>query len=224
MKSQGTCKVGSYCTAHMTVRENQSGQVYVEYNSTHINHDIELAHLTVPEDVRLEVASKLQQGVKMDRILDDIRNSVGLSMERKHLVSKQDIHNIQRQYNISGVKRHANDHISLQAWIEDCKMMEYNPIVIFKQQGEEQDENVDDMSKNDFLIGIQTEFQRDMMVKFGNNIDTTHGTNMYDFNLLTLMVMDEFGEGLPVLWAICNRKIAQHYFNSSNNFMTELDH
>ena len=42
--------------------------------STHINHSIEPAHLMLPEDVRLEVASKLQQGVEMERILDDIRN------------------------------------------------------------------------------------------------------------------------------------------------------
>ena len=60
MKSQGTCKVGSYSTAHMT-EKIKLGKYNVEYNSTHINHYIELAHSTVPEDVRLEVASKLQQ-------------------------------------------------------------------------------------------------------------------------------------------------------------------
>ena len=44
-------------------------------------------------------------------------------------------------------------------------------IVIFKQQGEKQDENVDHMSINDFLLGIRTDFQRDIMVKFGSNIN-----------------------------------------------------
>ena len=29
---------------------------------------------------------------------------------------------------------------------------------------------------------------------------------MYDFNLVTVMVVDEFGEGLPVLWGISNRE------------------
>ena len=67
----------------MTVRQNEAGLVYVEYNSTHINHSIELAPLMLPEGIRLEVASKLQQGVKMERILDDIRDTVGKTMERK---------------------------------------------------------------------------------------------------------------------------------------------
>ena len=72
---------------------------YVEYNSTHINHGIELAHLTLPaESVRLKVASKLQQGVKMDLILDDIRNSVGRTMERKHLMSRHSQHAVAIQY------------------------------------------------------------------------------------------------------------------------------
>ena len=31
-------------------------------------------------------------------------------------------------------------------------------------------------------------------------------TNMYDFNLITLLVVDEFGEGIPVAWAISNRE------------------
>ena len=37
-----------------------------------------------------------------------------------------------------------------------------------------------------------------MLIKFGNNtvcIDATHGTDMYDFHLITLLVIDEYGEG-----------------------------
>ena len=36
--------------------------------------------------------------------------------------------------------------------------MDYNPIVVFKQQGQEQDNEMDDMGENEFLLGIQTEF------------------------------------------------------------------
>ena len=28
----------------------------------------------------------------------------------------------------------------------------------------------------------------------------THGTNSYDFNLVTVLVVDEFGEGYPIAW------------------------
>ena len=45
----------------------------------------------LPEDIRLEVASKLQQGVEMEEILDDI---ISKTMKGKNLILKQDIHNI----------------------------------------------------------------------------------------------------------------------------------
>ena len=37
-------------------------------------------------------------------------------------------------------------------------------------------------------------------------VDSTHGTNMYDFLLITILVLDEFGEGLPIAWAISNKE------------------
>ena len=33
----------------------------------------------------------------------------------------------------------------------------------------------------------------------------THGTNSYDFNVTTILVVDEFGEGYPTAWCISNR-------------------
>lgn len=37
-------------------------------------------------------------------------------------------------------------------------------------------------------------------------IDSTDGTNLYGFLLITIMVVDEHGEGLPVAWAISNKE------------------
>ena len=36
-------------------------------------------------------------------------------------------------------------------------------------------------------------------------MDDTHGTNTYDFSLITVLIVDEFGEGCPVAWCLCNR-------------------
>ena len=33
-------------------------------------------------------------------------------------------------------------------------------------------------------------------------MDSTHGTNVYDFHLITILVLDDFGEGVPVGWMI----------------------
>ena len=69
----------------------------------------------------------------------------------------------------------------------------YNPVLLHKVQGEESCIEMENLRKEDMLV-IQTEFQRDMMVKFGNNIvclDATHGTTMYDFLLITAIIVDE---------------------------------
>ena len=154
------------------------------------------------------MASKLQQGVTINRILDDIRDSVDQNMKREHLITQQDVTNIQRQYNIQGIQHHPNDHSSIQAWVEELQAQKYNSVLLFKQ-GQQQDEDMDNIGKNDFILGIQTEFQRDMMCHFGSNvicIDATHGTNIYDFYLVSLMTVDDYGEGVPEAWAITNKE------------------
>ena len=37
-------------------------------------------------------------------------------------------------------------------------------------------------------------------------VDATHSTNMYDFLLITVLVIDIFGEGAPAAWAISNKE------------------
>ncbi len=65
----------------------------------------------------------------------------------------------------------------------------------------DQGDELDNLAKQDFLLGLQTEFQKDAMQRYGNNVimmDATHSTTQYDFLLITIFVIDEFGAGLPV--------------------------
>ncbi len=129
----------------------------------------------------------------------------------KHLLCRQDVHNIRNQYNLEGVKLHGDDHTSVLLWVEALKDNVQNVVLVFKQQGEEQPSDLNDLSKDDFVIAIQTAFQRDMLVQFGTEticMDSTHGTNMYDFHLISILVLDDFGEGVPVCWIISNREDA----------------
>ena len=42
-------------------------------------------------------------------------------MERLHLLTKKDILNIERAFNMRGEQRHPNDAMSVQAWVEEMK-------------------------------------------------------------------------------------------------------
>lgn len=81
----------------------------------------------------------------------------------------------------------------------------YNP---HKVQGEEPWPKLNHLCKEDLLL-----FQKDMTVKFGCNIicfDATHGTTMYDFLLITILVIDEHGEIVPVAWVLSNKEDKIH--------------
>ena len=94
-KSQGTSKIGERCIAHIKAIEDiTSGEVSVEYCSTHHNHDINLGHLRIQHDTRMKIVAQLQQGLAMSRIMDNIRGYTGCGITREHLITKQDIHNI----------------------------------------------------------------------------------------------------------------------------------
>ena len=97
MKGQGSCKVGEMCTAHIkAIKDLDSGEMNVRYCSTHHNHTVTMGHLRMKESTRLKIAAQLQQGVSIQRIMDDVTAG---GITREHLLTKQDIHNIKLQYN-----------------------------------------------------------------------------------------------------------------------------
>ena len=219
LKTQGSAKINNQCSAHMKVTENFHKQyITVKYCSAHYNHDTKFAYLRMPERTRLDIASKLQKGVTTERILDDIRQELEGGLGREHLINRQDIRNIRLQYNIEGIHKHSNDLSSVAAWVTEIKNCDHTSVLAFKAQGLEQPNTMDNLSNDDFILCIQTPFQRDMFLKFGNDticIDSTHGTNMYDFYLVTVLVIDEYGEGIQVAWMISNREDKWHstYFS-----------
>ena len=88
----------------------------------------------------------------MDRVMDDIRNATIKQMNRQHLITKHDLHNIKAQFNIDGIVKHKNDLFGVRAWVKELREMKYNPVIVFKKQGEEPQEDLDNMSMKDFLI------------------------------------------------------------------------
>ena len=100
-KGQGSCKLGERCIAHVkAIKDVDTGEVIVHYCSTHHNHEVSMGHLRMPEATRMKIAAQLQQGVTIQRIMDDVRDSISSGITREHLVTKQDIHNIKNQFKL----------------------------------------------------------------------------------------------------------------------------
>ena len=186
------------------IDDSNSNEVSVEYCSTHTGHSQQLAHLPIPLTIKNEISAKLHGGVGMDRILDDIRDNIDEQkiLSREHLINKQDISNIKMKLNLENVVKDKNDLISTNAWVQEMKEMPYNPVLLYKSQGEE-------VEDSNFILALQTEFQKLALQKHGMKVvmmDATHGVSQYGFLLISILVIDDHGEGLPVAWAISNRE------------------
>ena len=83
-----------------------------------------------------------------------------------------------------------------------------NVVLYYKPQGA--DDGKTGLKREDLLIVLQTPIQAKMFKKFAEGkvvcVDATQGTNAYEFKLITLLVVDEHGEGFPVAWCIANRE------------------
>ena len=65
-----------------------------------------MEHIRFTKRQRHEIAAKLASGVKRERIIDEIRDNVGMDFRKLHLLDRKDIGNIGNAYNIDAVKRH----------------------------------------------------------------------------------------------------------------------
>ncbi len=209
MKSQGTSKLNNYCTASMTVTKTGK-KLCVEYCKTHHGHTFQLGHLRMAEKDRKDIAMKLHQGISFYHILNEVRMSVGSKFDRIHLLTNKDISNIEKAFGIQSAQRHNDDATSVYLLVKEMEQnTQYNPILLYKQQSATPQGKFVKLYSNDFILVLQTELQAEMLQKFGPQIiciDDTHGTNGYNFTLVTIMVVDEFGEGFPVAWCFSNRQ------------------
>lgn len=207
MKWSQTYKTSKLCPAGMTMT-NIDGHIKVEFRRTHVGHALNMKFLHLSKEERDELAGIIKSGVPFDRILDDIRKSVTMteSVNRFHAVDKRDLHNIKRDYDLDRDIVHKNDAFSTEMWVQEQMLLEEkSPVIYFKMQGCEKEGS---LLKEDFMIVIMTPYQKDVLVKYATDricVDSTHGTTSHDFQLTTLLTIDEYGAGCPVAFCLSNR-------------------
>lgn len=208
LKTQGSVKINSFCPSRIVKKCFSNGTCTIEYTGTHIGHKNELKHLSLTLTEREELAKKIAMKIPFDDILDQIRDSIyDNSLQRIHLLNRKDLYNIETAYNLqSKAVRHKSDAVSVDAWVREMEE-EGNCVLFYKPQGVYL-ENRQSLKQEDFFLIIMTDAQMDMLKKYGSDcvcLDGTHGLNSYDFELNTLLVLDELREGFPCAFLISNR-------------------
>ena len=99
-------------------------------------HEKEIQHIWPSSEKRRQIAAQINEGVSVDRILEDIREeTLEEDIKRHQIVVKKDLDNIKRSFGLSDFKKHENDQESVRAWIEEWKNSNSNPILFHKFQG-----------------------------------------------------------------------------------------
>ena len=210
-KSQGSSKIGTRCTAFLTARKDLvNGSVSIQYCPYHIGHSLKLCHLRLSKDLKTQVAGKLAQGLEPQQILDDLRATM-TDVNRDSLVTKKDITNIRKQFKLSGLQKRSDEAAGTDSWVEELSKEADNPVVFYKPEGGAHPL----LGDEDFLVCVQTAFQKNMMVKHALKVICIDSRRMVlsqgDVVLTTLLVIDEFEEALPVAWAVSNREDSEMF-------------
>ncbi|XP_065666935.1 uncharacterized protein LOC124808867 [Hydra vulgaris] len=205
IQSSGTRKIEKNCTATIKVFKKLNGIVTARVCYSHYGHRNKVQHIFLTSTQKKVIAGKLHIGISKARILDEIRDEMGCFYSRLHLTQRKDLNNLEKAFNISSVQLHANDQDSVRLWLKEWELKGNNPVLYYKLQGEADPSNT--FKHEDFVVIIQTEHQKKMIQQFGKHgvcIDSTHGTNAYDFLLTTILVIHELGKGQPAGWCIAN--------------------
>jgi len=95
----GVCKLGRTCCAFIaTTVDNHTGAVTVEYCQHHVGHTMDLGHLRLSAELRMEIAGLLHQGVTVSKVMDNIRDRASGDIQRDHLLSRYVLCSVSLQF------------------------------------------------------------------------------------------------------------------------------
>ncbi|KAF0688406.1 SWIM-type domain-containing protein, partial [Aphis craccivora] len=204
LKITGSCKIDQCCPSFIRI-EVTDNNIDVTYCKTHLGHQNDIKFLPIPSSVQGTIADKIINGVPSNVIIDQIRDNFDNKIEKKNIITRKDVYNISTKFGLlHKYKLHDIDALSLDLQVKRFAESSSNPIVFYKTQGTE----YPPLDFNDFMLIILTETQKAVLHKFSNGklcIDSTHGTNQYNFNLTSIVVIDEFRERYPAAFCISTK-------------------
>lgn len=115
--------------------------------------------------------------------------------------------NIKRTFHLNGERRDQEDATSVHLWVEEMRSEEESCVLYYKPQGIA-DPKYKNLKDEDFMLLIMNQAQGDILKKFGQEViclDSTHGTNKYNFELTTILTIDDLHQGVPCAFFLSNR-------------------
>lgn len=213
LKISGYKGLDGYCPSEIKVTQFDDGTCSVLYQKTHVGHAVgdktELKHIYLSKSQKLKIASKIQSGVSVNQIRKQelLSKAQNESMDRLDLLNNHDIRNIAAKYKMNVVNSRRTrllvDSSDTEIFLEENR----DKILFYKWQGID-DFTYQKLEKDDFAIVIMDETYANYLRLYGDKVIAMANTrmkNLHDFNLHTLLVLDNEEEGLPIAFLISNR-------------------
>ncbi|KAM3702457.1 hypothetical protein ACJW31_04G027100, partial [Castanea mollissima] len=152
----------------------------------------------ISEDLRLRVLSLLHVGVSVETIMQRHSESVvrqGGPSNRDDQLSHRYVRRQERSIRRSTYELDADDAVSIGMWVASHQ----NHVFFYE----------DFSDSEPFTLGIQTEWQLQQMIQFGNcsllASDSRFGTNKLKYPIHSLVVFNSDNKAIPVAWIIAPR-------------------
>ncbi|RZF44220.1 hypothetical protein LSTR_LSTR003860 [Laodelphax striatellus] len=198
MKVYGSNKIGSHCPSAIVVKET-SYKITARFYKTHIGHSMDLSRLSLSNKEKEEIAQKIASKVPLEDILNDIRDSLyNEHVRRIHLTTKTDLHNLIAKFKLNRNEiKNGCEYKSVDSWVSTH--LSSSMIRLYKNQGDVI-EAFPQLTQQDFCLIVANDAQISLLHKYGNYVvcvDNTHGLDSLGFEMFSILVVDELGEGLP---------------------------
>ncbi|KAG3048724.1 hypothetical protein PC121_g19310 [Phytophthora cactorum] len=131
-----------------------------------------------------------------------------------HRVTMDDVHNLLRRMRQQGAELSDDDAVA-------------EMIVDFNRKSSANVSSVHESARGDSgVISFTSGHMRAMLDNFPEMIqmDCTHKTNQYNYQLLTMFAMDQFGEGQPVQYSLIETNGNWHMAKSLDHFKRANEH
>lgn len=222
-KAQGSNKTGCFCPAIFIVEQNEEG-LAVTYQKTHQGHDDNLGRLNLSQEERVMICEKLKSGIPLETVLDVIRENATDLTTPLNLISMKDLHNIKRDFQLFDDRRDHNDFVSVNKMVNYLNEQDDKTIRYFRLPGSQLEAETRSTS---FMIVLATDFQLSILKKFGHEgticLDSTHGTAGYDYSLTSIVVIDDFGNGMATAFCLSSNTSRVEWKDFLGSVLTAMD-
>ncbi|KAG6519632.1 hypothetical protein ZIOFF_023129 [Zingiber officinale] len=159
----------------------------------------------ISDELRLEIISLLYVGVPVETIMQRHTQMVqkqGGPCTRDDLLTHRYVRRLERKIRRSAFELDPDDDVSIGLWIESHR----DHIFYYENFS----------SSDPFILGIQTEWQLQQMIQFGNHSilasDSRLGTHKLKHPVHSLLVFDSNNNAIPVAWVIAPNFASREIF------------